>query len=128
MKTIKRIFLFLAVSLLVTACGKMINIPFEIYGTVTTDTGIPIPDIKVTLGYGSDDVVYTDLGGRYSISGVLASMYDSETIYFEDVDGEANGGEYESESVGFDGFTEIRGKSPIRVDIVMKKQNKWWEK
>lgn len=127
MKSIKRIFLFLIFSLLLTSCSKMINIPFEIYGTVTTDTGIPIPDIKVYLVYGSDDVVYTDLGGKYKISGVLATMYDVETIYFEDVDGEANGGYYESEAVGLDGYTEIRGKSKIKVDVVMKKQNQWWK-
>ena len=73
-------------------------------GVVTDENGKPIENIRVIIrdayeyGY-NPDTTYTDAQGNFS-SNVIRDygFVNEQTAYFDDVDGEANGGAFQSDS------------------------------
>jgi len=61
---------------------------FKIYGTVTSESKVAIPNIKVKMQY---DSIYTDENGEYSIQVVEFPQDQNFSVRYEDVDGSANG-------------------------------------
>ena len=94
---------------LVESCAKdMYGCPysdFQLKGTVTDTEGEPIEGIKVNLsgvkggqvdGYRLDEACYTDSEGIYIVTNQHFSSFDNLHLKFEDLDGIANGGEFET--------------------------------
>ena len=94
---------------LVESCAKdMYGCPysdFQLKGTVTDTEGEPIEGIKVNLsgvkggqvdGYRQDEVCYTDSEGIYIVTNQDFSTFDNLHLKFEDIDGIANDGEFET--------------------------------
>ena len=74
-------------------------------GKVTDVKGIPIEHIMVTIDWGSEhitpDIEYTDSDGRFMFRSRFSGSNESPatiTVRLEDIDGEANGGLYESKT------------------------------
>lgn len=72
------------------------NLDLRVRGTVTTEKGEPIEGIRVIV---SRDTCYTDGEGQYETALLNRPPCDFRTAYFDDVDGEANGGAFASDSV-----------------------------
>jgi len=92
---------------------------YELKGTVTDkETSKPIPNIQVVRQYG--DTIYTDVDGKYAYPNPSSNFYiDSEFyIKFEDIDGEENGGEFETKEMDIK-FTE--------ADRVEKGDGDWYK-
>ena len=94
---------------LVESCAKdMYGCPysdFQLKGTVTDTEGEPIEGIKVNLSgvkggqvdaYRQDEVCYTDSEGIYIVTNQYFSTFDNLHLKFEDIDGIANDGEFET--------------------------------
>ena len=94
---------------LVESCAKdMYGCPysdFQLKGTVTDTEGEPIEGIKVNLSgvkggqvdaYRQDEVCYTDSEGIYIVTNQDFSTFDNLHLKFEDIDGIANDGEFET--------------------------------
>ena len=94
---------------LVESCAKeMYACPysdFQLKGTVTDTEGEPIEGIKVNLSgvkggqvdaYRQDEVCYTDSEGIYIVTNQDFSTFDNLHLKFEDIDGIANDGEFET--------------------------------
>jgi len=81
---------------------------FQIRGQVTDEAGTPIQGIKMSLRqtfprseeYGVDSVL-TDASGSYLLRDSGFLLYETKLIA-EDVDGEANGGEFQSDTLDID--------------------------
>lgn len=61
---------------------------FKIYGTVTSESKVAIPNIKVKMQY---DSTYTDEKGEYSIKVIEFPQDQNFTVRYEDIDGIDNG-------------------------------------
>jgi len=61
---------------------------FKIYGTVTSQSKVAVPNIKVKMQY---DSVYTDENGEYLIQAVESPQDQNFSVRYEDVDGSDNG-------------------------------------
>ena len=61
---------------------------FKIYGTVTSESKVAIPNIKVKMQY---DSTYTDEKGEYAIQVVEFPQDQNFTVRYEDIDGSDNG-------------------------------------
>ena len=94
---------------LVESCAKDMygcpNSDFQLKGTVTDTEGEPIEGIKVNLSgvkggqvdaYRQDEVCYTDSEGIYIVTNQDFSTFDNLHLKFEDIDGIANDGEFET--------------------------------
>ena len=97
------------------------SMDFKVKGTVTDESSNPIEGIRVIvrtdfdnrpdprqsyvddLGryhqYGGDDTLYTDARGRYESQEWKTVALASQKVYFDDVDGDAHGGTFLSDSV-----------------------------
>ena len=78
------------------------NADFQIKGQVTYEGGIPIPGIRVRAPYsyidGSEGQnVLTDENGRFELDEFHSMLYGK--LYVEDIDGENNGGEFQSDTI-----------------------------
>ena len=78
------------------------NADFQIKGQVTYEGGIPIPGIRVRAPYsyidGSEGQnVLTDENGRFELDEFHSMLYGK--LYVEDIDGEDNGGEFQSDTI-----------------------------
>ena len=78
------------------------NADFQIKGQVTYEGGIPIPGIRVRAPYsyidGSDgQSVLTDENGLFELDEFHSMLYGK--LYVEDIDGEDNGGEFQSDTI-----------------------------
>ena len=115
---------------------------FRYKGLVTDEAGTPVQGIKMSVNmilptveegvkevYGIDSVL-TDTSGRYQLIGYGAN---TETkLLVEDIDGEANGGEFQSDTLDIDfekrikikeGDGNMNGDSyEINQDIKLKKK------
>ena len=98
------------------SCGKVDNIDnfaaeygqphadFKALGTVADETGGPIEGIRVAITrhkrYQSDwyehDTLFTDDKGAYLLNETIFEGPDDVKIVFDDIDGEENGGSFES--------------------------------
>ena len=77
---------------------------FQVKGVVTDEAGNPIENIRVIIrdayNYGySPDTTYTDSQGNFS-SNIIRDygFRDNQAAYFDDIDGDANGGTFQSDS------------------------------
>jgi len=90
---------------------------YEINGAVTDKESKPIQDIRIirqAAYYDSNDTLYTNSEGKFHIKFFDESHYARLSI--EDIDGEANGGEFASQEVDVI-FTD--------ADLVKKKNDKY---
>ena len=99
-----------------SACSKLIDAPTEygtpnatyrISGSVMTKSGDPIGSVQVALKfvvphtedqYLLRDTLYSDSSGRFAKE-VRVFPVSSIKMTFSDIDGEQNGGEYQSQTV-----------------------------
>lgn len=79
---------------------------FNVTGKVTDSNGKPIKGIQVTVINGETSYkpympkVYTDENGNYTTKdSTIVWIRDDMRVEFDDVDGEANGGEFAKDSV-----------------------------
>lgn len=66
---------------------------YDIKGQVTDENNQPLKDIQVVVQ--QYDTVYTDVEGLFKAQGDLWVFKDSMTVAATDIDGEANGGDFE---------------------------------
>lgn len=117
------------------------SIDFRFDGQVTDETGTPIQGIKTSVKivipladgrkdvYGQDSVL-TDVSGRYQLKHI-GMGYETKLIV-EDIDGEANGGEFRSDTLDVDVEKAVKvkdgdgswnmGTYEVHQDIKMKKK------
>lgn len=118
------------------------SIKFQAKGTVTSEANEPLKGIQVIVRSWWDnaplvaDTLYTDEKGEFQTQNLnTGGDIDKQKIYFNDIDGEENGGAFKSDSIalkdmnikqiekgsGWDrGTYEITPKSPIKLS---KKDN-----
>jgi len=121
----KIILLLLGFSGAFYSCAKygMIVDEYHVNGTVMDKTGKPIKDILITgyfyKNYG--DMLYTNSEGKFSVNGD-----EGMRLKFEDIDGEANGGEFETREINIE-FTDAdlvkRGRGNKTPDKYKKTVN-----
>lgn len=72
---------------------------FKFTGTVTDESGKPVKGIRVTNDF-TRDTLYTDAEGTFGayLNGIVVYPATVETK-FEDVDGEENGGEFDTKTL-----------------------------
>jgi putative lipoprotein (rSAM/lipoprotein system) len=89
----KLILFILGFSAISYSCYKygMIADQFEINGTVIDKEKNPIENIRVTVKY-LRDTLYTNVDGKFDFKSW--ELYNHAPLKFEDIDGEANGGEF----------------------------------
>ena len=75
---------------------------YKVLGTVSDESGSPVEGIRVAIeskygSYSQYDTLYTDSSGKYLFNrGERGLWPDKVVVVFEDIDGEENGGEFES--------------------------------
>lgn len=90
------------------------SVSYQVKGKVTTATGVPIEGIQVIVrdpyagflkelepysySQGADTVFTNDKGEFTGHKAESSSIYDQK-VFFHDIDGDANGGTFESDSV-----------------------------
>lgn len=117
------------------------NVDYVIRGTVTDETDTPIQGIKTVLkdmpdnypdyAYGIDSAM-TDAAGKYQIETRVYLGQDGQKLIVEDIDGEANGGEFlsdtiditklEAKKIGESDGNWNNGKYEIKADVKLKKK------
>ena len=83
------------------------NVNYVVKGTVTDEGGTPVQGIKVSLivvydneYYDTKESVNTDATGRFQLNETEnVSIGYGEVLIVEDIDGEANGGEFRSDTL-----------------------------
>lgn len=108
LKLVNYLIAWLCGMLGVNSCVAMYGSPhadFKADGSVSDESGTPIKGIRVAMrqhwysaqdgDYHRDDTLYTDENGKYEYRDGL-SYPETVTLVFEDIDGEQNGGEFES--------------------------------
>lgn len=108
---------------------------YIVKGQVTDEAGTPIKDIQITAPYGygtdsqHDQVVQTDAAGNFTLK-EFSSMKGYQII-FEDIDGEANGGDFKSDTINVNtlpmtqaeqGSGWYGGKFDVKAEIKLKKK------
>ena len=90
------LFLFPIMGVTLTACYGVPHADFKVSGKVMDEENQPINNIQVQVG-NEWNKVYTDTAGNYQIHGELGlDEFQTLRVAVTDVDGEENGGEYES--------------------------------
>ena len=82
------------------------SVDYRVKGTVTDDAGNPIENIRVIIRNAwdntpnpyMDDTVYTDKQGEFANEMNTTGGIGKQKVYFDDIDGEANGGTFQSDS------------------------------
>lgn len=108
---------------------------YVVQGSVTDEAGNPIQGINVKAPYGSDldsqfnQIVQTDAKGNFTLK-EFSSMRGNDMIV-EDIDGEANGGEFLSDTIQVETLPMTQtekgkgwygGKFDVKADIKLKKK------
>ena len=82
------------------------NADYKVLGTVTDEAGNPLKGIQVAkeeIKKGDElpirDTVYTDENGKYTFAANGFPIERTVNVTFNDIDGAANGGEFESKTV-----------------------------
>ena len=105
------------------------SVDYKVLGTVTDEQGKPLKDIQVIVknpngwSYYDDntsreslppqvipDTLYTDKDGKFISNNVHAISVSKFTVEIQDVDGEANGGEFLQKQLTKNDFNEKRIK------------------
>lgn len=90
------------------------NLDLYVKGKVTAEDGTPIKGIMVIV---SRDTCYTDTDGKYQTNTINRNPCDYRKAYFHDIDGNDNGGTFQSDSVLL--------KDIKRTELI-KGDNKWY--
>jgi putative lipoprotein (rSAM/lipoprotein system) len=98
------------------------TVDYQVKGSVTDLTGTPIPGIKITAPYGSlldnqyEQIVQTDAQGHFTLN----EFSDLRGVKFvvEDIDGEANGGEFLNDTINVETLPKTQ---------VEKGDGRWYE-
>ena len=96
---------------------------YEVNGTVMDKTGKPIQDIRVTGRFklGEEDTLYTNTEGKFYVK-----SWGHPYLKLEDIDGEVNGGEFETKNLNIE-FTDAdlvkKGRGEKTPDIYKKTVN-----
>lgn len=112
------------------------SVSYRIKGTVTDKDDAPINGIKVVISdepeSESDDVtVYTDADGKFTGPHTYSFGLYGQTVTFEDVDGEDNGGLFKSATLGIDDMTKKKveeggnwysGDYEVTADVKLEKE------
>ncbi|MBO4718366.1 MAG: radical SAM-associated putative lipoprotein [Prevotella sp.] len=117
------------------------NVDYVIRGTVTDETDTPILGIKTVLKEIPDnypnytysiDSAMTDATGKYQIETRIFLGQEGQKLIVEDIDGEANGGEFLSDTIDISKIEAKKigegdgkwnsGKYEIKADVKMKKK------
>lgn len=78
---------------------------FQVKGKVTSETDEPLKGIRVVVRTEWNnhpmlaDTVYTDAQGEFKTQELGGSTIAEQKVYFDDVDGDANGGSFKSDSI-----------------------------
>lgn len=78
---------------------------FQVKGKVTTDTDEALKGIQVIVrrSWSNDplsaDTVYTDGKGEFKTDELVTGSIGPQKVYFNDIDGEENGGSFKSDSI-----------------------------
>jgi putative lipoprotein (rSAM/lipoprotein system) len=152
---VKQIWKYLAAGIMgllgFASCGKSLaddsndsamygpppNADYKVLGTVSDEDGRPIKGIRVSvrLKYSPwskdvEETLYSDDKGAYQLLTRSLDGLPPVTISFEDVDGEENGGEFESTEVtpevkrtkDGDGTGSYQGAFEFLADVQLKKK------
>lgn len=112
------------------------SVSYRVIGTVTDENNAPVKGIKVVISdypeTETDDVtVYTDADGKFAGSHTYSFSLDKQTVSFEDVDGEDNGGLFKSATLGLDDMTKkqlekgghwYRGDYELTANVKLEKE------
>ncbi len=112
------------------------SVSYRIKGTVTDKDNAPIKGIKVVISdeckYDTDDItVYTDADGKFTGPHTYSFSLYGQTVTFEDVDGEDNGGRFKSATLGIDDMTAKKveeggdwysGDYEVTADVKLEKE------
>ena len=108
---------------------------YQIKGQVTDEAGTPVQGIKTSLkeiflsadeklDFWGIDSIQTDASGRYQLNSYGSNNY--KKLFVEDVDGEANGGEFLSDTLDIDFEkavkTDDKYSYELNMDIKLKKK------
>ena len=108
---------------------------YQVRGQVTDEAGTPVQGIKVSQKLiflsadGKKDIlgidsILTDTSGRYQLNSYGSNNY--KKLFVEDVDGEANGGEFLSDTLDIDFEkavkTDDKYSYELNMDIKLKKK------
>ena len=114
------------------------NAQYVFKGLVSEENGTPVQGIKTTLKriyppyyVVPIDSVLTDASGQYQI-GFRGMVGQEDKLIFEDIDGEANGGEFRSDTIDVAGLDNEKveegdghwyaGKFEIKANVKLKKK------
>ena len=130
------------------------SVTYRVIGSVTDEEGKPLENIQVILNdecanfyfdeennvFGIDsttwkaipDTVYTDKNGGFSTHYVSSEIMQAIKIKFQDIDGEENGGEFETKELTQSDFEKkqlengdgwFQGEYELSKKITLKKKN-----
>lgn len=142
---VNRILAAILVLLGFSACGEgkepmaeygTPSVSYRIKGTVTDKDNAPIKGIKVVISDEPeneyDDItVYTDADGKFTGPHTYSFSLYRQTVAFEDVDGEDNGGLFKSATLGIDDMTAKKvkegghwysGDYEVTADVKLEKE------
>ena len=117
------------------------NVDYIIRGIVTDEVGIPIQGIKTVVkeipdyypeyAYSKDSTL-TDAAGKYQVNTRLFVGHQWDRLVVQDIDGEANGGEFLSDTIDISKIEAKKigegdgkwnsGKYEINADFKLKKK------
>ena len=128
------------------------SVDYKVIGTVTDEQGKPLKDIQVIVknpngwSYYDDntsreslppqvipDTLYTDKDGKFTSNNVHAISVSKFTVEIQDIDGEANGGEFLQKQLTKNDFNEKRikkgkgfyqGEYELSKDVQLKRKDK----
>ena len=116
------------------------SVDYRVKGIVTDEAGNPIENIRViirnawdnTPTLNADDTVYTDKEGAFANEMAGTVAIQKQKVYFDDIDGEANGGLFQSDSINISDMTPTlveeghgswyQGKYEFEVQKKLKKK------
>lgn len=84
------------------------TVDFQVKGTVVSEDAGPLEGIRVVVRTAWDnvdynaDTVYTDAKGEFKSHELSSVAIDQQKVYFDDVDGENNGGIFKSDSIALE--------------------------
>ena len=83
-------------------------VDFQVKGSVASEDRVPLEGIQVVVRTAWDnlpdeaDTVYTDCKGEFISHELSAFSIGNQKVYFNDVDGEQQGGTYKSDSIALE--------------------------
>jgi len=86
-------------------------VDYQVKGIVTDEAGTPIKGIRVSVPYAGGESeaglsTETDASGQYVLQEFTS--YHNDCIVFEDIDGDANGGQFLSETVDIEEMSKVQ--------------------